>query len=239
MSLQSSSWQWGNGQKGTPLPSFTLRPATWSPIRKANDTHTLSDDPASSQSQHVPIPLTHAQPARMCEQNAHPPASEDISPTDGPRPHLPTTFSGHNSKCSGNEAVAPMRLPTVGELQQALDIVAPLADAEEQTREQVHEIRTLLISIGQRTAMLKKKGRRLQQLRLALERHLPELEGAHPSQAGRQASGVEENAGAGVDDEEELLEVEMALRGANFSDIPSAPKEGAEQKRYALGSMSS
>ncbi|KAI0332968.1 hypothetical protein GY45DRAFT_1320213 [Cubamyces sp. BRFM 1775] len=141
---------------------------------------------------------------------------------------------------SGQTAV-PVHYPKLKELRKTLNLIAPLADAEQDTREEVRELQVLVTSIGRRTLALVEKSRRLQQLRLALEQHMPELEKYFLPQAGKAAPRTESTeksaAGEGEDEEEELAEVEeMTSREVDFSDLPSTPngsveKEGRGKKR--------
>ncbi|KAH9889493.1 hypothetical protein C8Q73DRAFT_707884 [Cubamyces lactineus] len=128
--------------------------------------------------------------------------------------------------------VAPIYRPTVRELQEALDFVAPIANEEMETKEQVRELQLLVSSIARRTAKLREKALRLQQLRLAFERHLPELEELRPQRAATAASRPEESK----DEEEELIEVEeMTSREVDFTDLPSTPNGDVDMAEYVLG----
>ncbi|KAI0653960.1 hypothetical protein C8Q70DRAFT_1058831 [Cubamyces menziesii] len=76
------------------------------------------------------------------------------------------------------------------------------------------------------------EGQRLKRLRLALERHCPELEGLRPLEGGAQAPRVEKNEKIEAtyeEEEEELLEVEeMTSREVDLSDLPSTPHGDGE-----------
>ncbi|KAI0653961.1 hypothetical protein C8Q70DRAFT_547329 [Cubamyces menziesii] len=224
VSSQSTPWQWGKGMTKTPMPSFTLRPATWSPAHRANDAHTHTNH--SALNQRTLTPPTHAQLAQMQERDANTSIANNVPSAGRPRRSPASAPGSDRSRQTYHHPT------TLKELQQALDVVAPLANAEQDTREQVREIRTLLASIGQRAAVLKEKGRWLQQMQVGFRRHMPELETLCPSQAGSIMLHAEEDR----DEEEELLEVEeMTSTEVDFSDLVSTPSGDPEMTGYVLG----
>ncbi|KAH9889486.1 hypothetical protein C8Q73DRAFT_160931 [Cubamyces lactineus] len=245
----SPSSPWSNGNKRSPLPNFTLRPATWSPVLRnrtqgersngtgcpavyinkhrpsVHDTYTPSNHSAPSQC--ISTPLANEQRARVHEQDVHAITIEDVASAGGP----------HRPRVSAKKSDIPRRdtsgtvTQTLKELQQALNLVTPLANEETETREQVREIQLLVSSIGRRTAALREKARRLHQLRLALERHLPEL---RPPQAGPAAPRTEEGPGSEGEEEESIEVEEMTSRKVDSSDLPSTPGSGDETEGPGL-----
>ncbi|KAI0332960.1 hypothetical protein GY45DRAFT_1368735 [Cubamyces sp. BRFM 1775] len=136
---------------------------------------------------------------------------------------------------------------TVEEIERFLDHIAPLADADEEAKEQVRELRVLLDRIKRRTAALLERGRRLHQLRLALEREVyTDFKGnaqrpnearmpadrlnAHDSASTSSQGGAGRNeAHSETDEEGDMQEVEeMTSREVDRSDLPPPSARSAD-----------
>ncbi|KAI0332975.1 hypothetical protein GY45DRAFT_369194 [Cubamyces sp. BRFM 1775] len=253
VSSQSLPRAWGDGQKTTPqsLHTFTLRPATWSPVghtrAKAKDTRTYSGDPILDL--HVSaLPTaspTNAQLARMREQDAHTSATSSSKNTSMVQPQIPgplstqmhTTnvasplardaYSSCSDKLPRRVATPQSHRPTIEELQRTLDEIAPIADSDERAREQVRELRQLLSNLNKRTAYLKTRARRLQQLRLALELYIFSP-GARQDPSTAANTEGERGHGDCTDEEAELEEVkELTSSELACANLPSSSDDGA------------
>ncbi|KAI0653968.1 hypothetical protein C8Q70DRAFT_1031275 [Cubamyces menziesii] len=90
------------------------------------------------------------------------------NPGSRPTSRIPQAVHTGNSK----SPPAPAYEQTIGYLEETLDLISPLADADETLRHEVEEIRTIVSRVAQRTAKLAERSRKLHQLRLAVEQVL-------------------------------------------------------------------
>ncbi|KAH9889506.1 hypothetical protein C8Q73DRAFT_707931 [Cubamyces lactineus] len=209
----------------------------------------------------------------MCEQDAQPtgvtepllstasyssqPKAQKTQETNAipPRQNVPPSDHASNrANASGSSELRPRTATqpsqhrlTVEEIERSLEVIAPFADADEGVREQVRELRVLLTRIRRRKTALLERGRRLHQLRLALERKIsmdfksrikrPEDTSTHPDgplphdPASTSSKGSADGRGAHseTDEEGDILEVEeMTSREVDRSDLPSPSARSAD-----------
>ena len=133
----------------------------------------MSEQDAQPTSVTEPPRSTQSHPSQL---KSH---SQDLSIVPPQRPIPPSKRTSNRAATSGSNeprtrtpTQPSQHRPTVEEIERSLEVIAPLADADEGMREQVRELRVLLDRVRRRTAALIDRGRRLHQLRLALEREV-------------------------------------------------------------------
>ncbi|KAH9889497.1 hypothetical protein C8Q73DRAFT_161341 [Cubamyces lactineus] len=112
-----------------------------------------------------------------------------MSAPPGPLPHgVQSPGSGSTARIpqtvhtgTPTSPLAPACQETIVDLQQTLDIVAPLADVYKDLRQEVEETRMIIRMAAQRAAKLTERSRKLHQLRLALEQFLSSPTAVHSS----------------------------------------------------------
>ncbi|KAI0653975.1 hypothetical protein C8Q70DRAFT_1031331, partial [Cubamyces menziesii] len=207
----------------------------------------MSEQDAQPTSVTEPPRSTQSHPSQL---KSH---SQDLGIVPPQRPISPSKRTSNRAATSGsNEPRA--RTPTqpsqhrstVEEIERSLEIIAPLADADEGMREQVRELQVLLDRIRRRTAALIDRGRRLHQLRLALEREVftdlrrhntptktdtrsHELKTHIRASISRKGGVDERETHSETDEEGDMQEVEeMTSREVDLSDLPSPLERGIE-----------
>ncbi|KAI0367850.1 hypothetical protein BV20DRAFT_1123160 [Pilatotrama ljubarskyi] len=129
-------------------------------------------------------------------------------------------------------AAAPaVHLPTISELRDALQEIAPLADGDEDVREGLRELGILVNVVEQRNEAVKRRVREAQKLRLALEQHFFARLKDHPRLTDGSRAWTRGESGDDATDEEDLEEVEeLTSREVLHSDIPDGMRDPEEDQ---------
>ncbi|KAJ8474279.1 hypothetical protein ONZ51_g7322 [Trametes cubensis] len=164
------------------------------------------------------------------------------NPGSRPTSRIPQAVHTGNSK----SPPAPAYEQTIGYLEETLDLISPLADADETLRHEVEEIRTIVSRVAQRTAKLAERSRKLHQLRLAVEQVLfapvavdsnvlsgTEVQPTRGESAGNPTANGEDDCIEVVREVEEITSAQLLYASSDLS----TTIEGREGGRYVISTL--